>query len=83
MDAESMAPINENSINLHNRVRELASGLWIAGLGGSLPTQWKEEGTDDFIEVFAPYPYLTEAAYTEDITSLWRDKVEPLGAGSR
>ena len=37
-DPKCMEPINDTSINLHNRVIELIPGLTIAGLGGSLPT---------------------------------------------
>lgn len=66
-----MPPINEQSINLHNGVCELVPGLAIAGLGGSLPTQFKADGSDTFVNCFNPYPYLTEEAYTEAITSLW------------
>ena len=44
MDAEARPPINDTSINLHNRVLELLPGLTIAGLGGSLSAQFKEEG---------------------------------------
>ena len=57
-------------------MRELVPGLFIAGFGGSLPTLFKPEGSNDFEEVFTAYPYLTEAAYSEDLTSLW-DKVVP------
>ena len=71
MDAEAMPPINDTSINLHNRVHELIPGLIIAGLGGSLPTQFKEEGSNSYVNVFTPYPFPNEEAYTEAITSLW------------
>ena len=57
-------------------MRELVPGLFIAGFGGSLPTLFKPEGSNDFEEVFTAYPYLSEAAYSEDLTSLW-DKVVP------
>ena len=71
MDAETMPPINDTSINLHKRVHELIPGLIIAGLGGSLPTQFKEEGSNNYIDVFTPYPFPNEQAYSEAMMSLW------------
>ena len=77
MDAETMTPISPDSVNLHNRVTEIVPGLLIAGLGGSLPTLFKQDGQNDWVNCFNPYPYLTEADYTAAITSLWTDKVQP------
>lgn len=75
-DAESMAPINASSINLHNRVVELVPGLCIAGLGGSLPTKFKADSDNEWVDVFNPYPFLTEAAYTAAVNDLWSQQVE-------
>lgn len=62
-----MAPINATSINVHNRTHELVPGLLIAGLGGSMPTQFRKEGQNEFVDVFNPYPYKTEADFTTAI----------------
>ena len=55
----------------------LVPGLLIAGLGGSLPTLFREEGQTEFFNVFNPYPYADDAAYTSAVTSLWQNRVEP------
>ena len=84
LDPKCMAaPINETSVNLHNRVAELVPGLFIAGLGGSLPTKFKKDGETDWVDVFTPYPYQTEADYTAAIRSLWTGKVEPAVAATQ
>ena len=64
-------------MNMHNRVAEIVPGLLLAGLGGSLPTQFRQDGQNDWVSVFNPYPYATEAVYTAAINSLWTDKVQP------
>ena len=54
------APKIENSENVHNRVVELAPGLLVAGLGGSLPTLYKPGGTHSTSEwqnSFPDYPF--------------------------
>lgn len=55
----------------------LVPGLLIAGLGGSLPTQFRAEGETDFVDVFNPYPYADEAAYTTAVTNLWQTQIKP------
>ena len=60
---EEQVPINDNCVNLHGKVLEIAPGLVIAGLGGSLPTLFKQDGASDFVECFTPYPFASEAHY--------------------
>ena len=38
------APKIGRSVNVHNKAIEIAPGLMLGGLGGSLPTQFKAEG---------------------------------------
>lgn len=83
MDAEAMPPINEKSINLHNRVEELIPGLFIAGLGGSLPTLFQPNGSNEWEQVFTPYPFTSESLYTQAIQALWFDKVDPIATGQK
>ena len=78
LNPETMTPISDSSVNLHNRATELVPGLIIAGLGGSLPTKFKKDGENDWIDVFNPYPYLTEVDYTAAVKALWTEKVQPL-----
>ena len=68
MDAETMPPINDSSINMHKQVHELVPGLFMAGLGGSLPTLFKGNNQQEWEECFTPYPFSNEALYTEAIT---------------
>ena len=55
----------------------------IAGLGGSLPTQFRPEGSTEFEDVFTPYPFSNEALYTEALTTLWQGKVVPQVTGPK
>ena len=55
----------------------LIPGLLIAGLGGSLPTLFRQEGQNDYINVFDPYPYADEASYTAAVQNLWKVRVDP------
>jgi len=63
---------------MHDWATMLVPGLLIAGLGGSLPTLFLEEGATEYVNVFHPYPYLDEAKYTAAITNLWQSKVQPV-----
>ena len=55
---------------MHTKVVQLVPGLILAGLGGSLPTPFKLNGSpDDFpypsdwTPVFTPFPYRDEEHY--------------------
>ena len=69
------APKIGDSENIHNLTFELADGLVIAGLGGSLPTLCREEGETEFRPVFNPYPYENEQAMAKALVDFWEKKV--------
>mmetsp|Transcript_12373 Transcript_12373/g.14687 ORF Transcript_12373/g.14687 Transcript_12373/m.14687 type:complete len:85 (-) Transcript_12373:363-617(-) len=77
MEPATTPTVNSTSLNLHNSAIELVPGLLIAGLGGSLPTLFQAEGSTEWINVFNPYPFADEAAYTAAIESLWQGSVQP------
>ena len=68
-------PVISRATNVHQRVIQLKPGLLLAGLGGSLPTQFVEEGQTEMVPVYNPYPFVDENAFKEGLEPL-KQKLE-------
>mmetsp|Transcript_1721 Transcript_1721/g.2390 ORF Transcript_1721/g.2390 Transcript_1721/m.2390 type:complete len:114 (+) Transcript_1721:212-553(+) len=71
---------SKKAINLHKGTYQLAEGLLMAGLGGSVPAVFhSSESSDDAWggEILGSYPYEDDLQMQDDLDEFWYDKVIP------
>ena len=79
---EEQSDSKTKALNLHKDVYEIGEGLYIAGLGGSVPAYWttgyqrdEESEVETIMEELPSFPYEDQEDIVDDLTDLWYEKV--------
>ena len=66
---ENKKALTPTSANIHNAFVQLADGLMLLGLGGSVPAFKKTPDSSE--EVWSPYPWKDGDLYTKTLSNLY------------